>query len=206
MTKLFDPKLGFKPVTSLQSQLFAKYYPLSPEPPSFENHPRWIALIGDPATGKTISGVVWTILQALWFPRHRGLIVVGLEDLTQLVTVCKLYDIPLEPNLESVEYTAKLIRAKRCCYIGTDRAFVWVYSPNDFAKSGRAQLIRYMWIDESALTPDQLEFERIFLMLDNRLRVKGLDFCCGLVTSSNDFKWTHPKYYENNSDRLIINM
>ncbi|MFM6671757.1 MAG: hypothetical protein ACKPJO_16770, partial [Dolichospermum sp.] len=70
-----------------------------------------------------------------------------------LVEVCSLYNIPRDPWRDSPEDQAFAIANCQRCYIGPDRAFVYVISANNFtgkSQTGRGLQIRWVWADEFA--------------------------------------------------------
>ena len=150
---------------------------------------RWFSAIGGIGSGKSFSGAVWACTRALLAPEARGMISansygqLSRATLLALVEVCRLFNIPLEPWRESPEDQALAIANCQRCYIGPDRAFVYVLSASAFTgntQSGRGLQIRWFWGDEFAYTP-----EKAFLTIDGRLgRGPGTLKGQGILTTS----------------------
>ena len=150
---------------------------------------RWGAAIGGIGSGKSFSGAIWACSRALLAPDARGMISansygqLSRATLLALVEVCRMFNIPLEPWRESVEDQALAIANCQRCYVGPDRAFVYVLSASAFSGStqaGRGLQIRWFWGDEFAYTP-----EKAFLTIDGRLgRGPGTLKGQGILTTS----------------------
>jgi hypothetical protein len=150
---------------------------------------RWGGLIGGIGSGKSYSGAVWACSRALLDPASRGLITANTfgqlsrATLIELAHVCSDYGIPLEPWRGSLEDTALAIANSQRCYIGEERAFVYVLSMNSFTgktQAARGLQVRWAWIDEGAFAQ-----EKAFLTLDGRLgRGPGTLSGQGIVTTS----------------------
>ena len=150
---------------------------------------RWTAAIGGINSGKSFAGAVWSVTRALLDPEARGMITandygqLSRASLVTLVEVCRLFDVPLEPYRESIEEQAFAIANCQRCYIGHQKAFVYVISANNFTgktQAGRGLQIRWVWADEYAYAHEQA-----FLTIDGRLgrgpgHLKGQ----GIVTTS----------------------
>ena len=150
---------------------------------------RWTAAIGGINSGKSFAGAIWSVTRALLDPEARGMITandygqLSRASLVTLVEVCRLFDVPLEPYRESIEDQALAIANCQRCYIGSQKAFVYVISANNFTgktQAGRGLQIRWVWADEYAYAPEQA-----FLTIDGRLgrgpgELKGQ----GIVTTS----------------------
>ena len=124
-------------------------------------------------SGKSYSGAIWACSRALLAPDARGMISansygqLARATLLALVEVCRTFNIPLEPWRESPEDQALAIANCQRCYIGPDRAFVYVLSATAFTGStqaGRGLQIRWVWGDEFAYAA-----EKAFLTIDGRL-------------------------------------
>lgn len=158
---------------------------------------RWTGLIGGIGSGKSYCGAAWAVSRALLAPDARGLITannfgqLSRASLITLAEVCEQYNIPLEPHRGSVEDTALAIANCQRCYIGPDRAFVYVLSLNSFkgrSQAARGLQVRWSWIDEAAYAD-----EKAFLTLDGRLgrgpgTLKGQGI---LTTSPNGYNWLY---------------
>jgi len=150
---------------------------------------RWTGLLGGIGGGKSFAGAIWACSRALLAPDARGMISansygqLSRATLLALVEVCRMFNIPLEPWRESVEDQALAIANCQRCYIGPDRAFVYVLSASAFSGStqaGRGLQIRWFWGDEFAYTP-----EKAFLTIDGRLgRGPGTLKGQGILTTS----------------------
>ncbi|MBW4478614.1 MAG: terminase family protein [Tolypothrix brevis GSE-NOS-MK-07-07A] len=134
---------------------------------------RWAALLGGIGGGKSYAGAIWACSRALLAPLSRGMISansygqLSRATILALVEVCRDFNIPLEPWRDSPEDQALAITNCQRCYIGTDRAFVYVLSASAFTGStqaGRGLQIRWFWGDEFAYSP-----EKAFLTIDGRL-------------------------------------
>lgn len=194
---LFDPETGFKPSGKGQLKFF-EWFPLQPEPPE-PIPPRWVLTAGGIGSGKTRSGAIWAILNSLWNPDIRGLIVSNTftqlysSTLIGLLEACEEYGIPYEPMGSSIEESAIKIANSRRVYIGEQRMFWRVLSVGAFigkSQTGRGAEYQRIWIDEGAYTPEQG-----FQVLDGRLRSSKGDKCQGLITTSpNGFNWLYYRF------------
>lgn len=175
----------FKPNPGGQSDFFRKAqwtndYPLP--------H-KWLALLGGINSGKSFAGAVWACSRALIDPESRGMISansygqLARATLVSLVEVCRLFSIPLEPWRDSPEEQALAIANCQRCYIGHEKAFVYVLSANSFTgntQAGRGLQVRWFWGDEFAYAPEQA-----FLTIDGRLdRGPGTLKGQGIITTS----------------------
>lgn len=169
---------------------------------------RWLCLCGGIGSGKSFTGAVWAVTRALLEPSARGLIgantfgQLSRASLITLVEVCRAFNIPLEPYRESIEDNALAIANAQRCYIGKDRAFVYVLSMSSFTgktQAARGLQIRWAWLDEAAFS-----IEQAFLTVDGRLgRGPGSMKGQGLLTSSpNGFNWLYDRYGDPNRDEL----
>jgi hypothetical protein len=150
---------------------------------------RWVGAIGGINSGKSFAGAVWACTRALLDPKARGMITandygqLSRASLVTLVEVCRLFNIPLEPWRESPEDQALAIANCQRCYIGHQKAFVYVISANNFAgktQAGRGLQIRWVWADEFAYASEQA-----FLTIDGRLgRGPGEMKGQGIMTTS----------------------
>ena len=150
---------------------------------------RWVGAIGGINSGKSFAGAVWSNARALLDPKARGMITandygqLSRATLVTLVEVCRLLNIPLEPWRESPEDQALAIANCQRCYIGKDRAFVYVISANNFtgkSQTGRGLGVRWVWADEFAYASEQA-----FLTIDGRLgRGPGEMKGQGIMTTS----------------------
>lgn len=161
---------------------------------------RWVALLGGIGSGKTYTGGAWAASRALLDPYSRGLITANTfgqlarSTLVGLVEVCRNYNIPLEPWRDGIEDQALAIANCQRCYIGPDRAFVYVLSMGSFlgkSQAARGIQVRWAWSDEAAYAPEQA-----FQVLDGRLgrgpgQLKGQ----GIVTTSpNGYNWVWDRF------------
>lgn len=167
---------------------------------------RHVLLLGGIGSGKSYCGAAWLCSRALLDPKTRGLITavtygqLARSSITTLVEVCRKFNIPLEPYADSVEDQALAIVNRQRCYIGKDRAFIYVLSIGAFAgatQAGRGLQIRFFWGDELAYAP-----ESSFLTIDGRLgrgesscNLKGQGV---LTTSANGFNWIYEKFADPN--------
>jgi hypothetical protein len=186
----------FKPNPGGQARFFERFPLTSIEPDDC----RFSALIGGIGSGKSYCGAAWAISRALLDPKSRGLIAansfgqLSRASLMTLVEVCRQFNIPLEPSAASVEDTALAIANRQRCYIGSERAFVYVLSLNSFmgnTQAARGLQIRWTWIDEAAYASEQA-----FQTLDGRLgrgpgTMKGQGM---LTTSPNGFNWLYDRF------------
>jgi len=161
---------------------------------------RWLGAIGGIGSGKSYIGAIWACSRALVAPEVRGMISANTygqlarATLLTLVEVCRQFDIPLEPWRESPEDQALAIANCQRCYIGPDRAFVYVLSVDAFTgntQAGRGLEIRWFWGDEFAYAP-----EKAFLTIDGRLgrgpgKLKGQGI---LTTSPAGYNWLYHKF------------
>jgi phage terminase large subunit len=194
---LFDPETGFKPSGRGQLKFF-EWFPLQPEQPE-HIPPRWVLAAGGIGSGKTRSGAIWAILNSLWNPDIRGLIVSNTftqlysSTLIGLLEACEEYGIPYDPMGSSIEESAIKIANSRRVYIGEQRMFWRVLSVGAFigkSQTGRGAEYQRIWIDEGAYTPEQG-----FQVLDGRLRSSRGDKCQGLITTSpNGFNWLYYRF------------
>jgi hypothetical protein len=170
---------------------------------------RWALLCGGIGSGKSYSGVAWACSRALLDPTSRGLITansygqLARATLTTLAEVCRDFDIPLEPWKGNVEDTALAIANRQRCYIGEERAFVYVLSLSAFmgsVQAARGLQIRWALGDELAYGA-----EKAFQTLDGRLgRGPGTLKGQGLITTSpNGFNWVYDRFADpNRSDEF----
>lgn len=175
----------FRPRAGGQSDFFKSVAWDSIEPPEW----RWFGLIGGIGSGKSYCGAAWACSRALLDPRSRGMISansygqLARATLIALVEFCRAFDIPLEPYRELVEDQALAIANHQRCYIGEERAFVYVISATSFTgktQVGRGLQIRWFWGDEYAYAP-----EKSFLTVDGRLgRGPGVLQGQGILTTS----------------------
>lgn len=165
---------------------------------------RWVALIGGIGSGKSYCGAAWACSRAMLDPSARGLITannfgqLSRASLITLAEVCRDFDIPLEPWRGSVEDTALAIANCQRCYIGPDKAFVYVLSMNSFqgrSQAARGLQVRWVWSDETAYSS-----EKSFLTLDGRLgRGPGTMKGIGLITTSPcGFNWLYDRFGDPN--------
>jgi hypothetical protein len=150
---------------------------------------RWSGLLGGIGGGKSYAGAIWACSRALLAPDARGMISansygqLARATLLALVEVCRTFNIPLEPWRESPEDQALAIANCQRCYIGPDRAFVYVLSATAFTgntQAGRGLQIRWFWGDEFAYAA-----EKAFLTIDGRLgRGPGTLKGQGILTTS----------------------
>lgn len=162
------------------------------------------ALIGGIGAGKSFTGAVWAVSRALLAPECRGLITsntfgqLSRATLVELVNVCRAYNVPLEPYRESVEDNALAIANMQRCYIGAERAFVYVLAMSSFTgktQASRGLQIRWFLGDELAYSD-----EKAFLTLDGRLgrgpgKLKGQGV---IVSSPNSFNWLYERFADPN--------
>jgi hypothetical protein len=167
---------------------------------------RWLCLCGGIGSGKSYTGAVWAVTRALLQPEARGLIgantfgQLSRASLMTLVEVCRDFNVPLSPYRDSIEDNALAIANSQRCYIGEQRAFVYVLSMNSFSgktQSSRGLQIRWSWLDEAAFSVEQS-----FLTLDGRLGrgpgdMKGQGL---LTTSPNGFNWLYDRFGDPNRD------
>jgi hypothetical protein len=175
----------FKPNPGGQTEFFNKAQWLN----DFPLPHKWLALLGGINSGKSFSGAVWACSRALIDPKARGMISansygqLARATLVTLVEVCRMFDIPLEPWRDSPEEQALAIANCQRCYIGHEKAFVYVLSANSFAgntQAGRGLQVRWFWGDEFAYAPEQS-----FLTIDGRLdRGPGTLKGQGIITTS----------------------
>lgn len=151
-------------------------------------------------SGKSYSGAVWACSRALLDPASRGLITANTfgqlsrATLIELAHVCSDYGIPLEPWRGSLEDTALAIANMQRCYIGEQRAFVYVLSMNSFmgkTQAARGLQVRWCLADECSFAQ-----EKAFLTLDGRLgrgpgSLKGQG---AIATSPNGFNWLYDRF------------
>lgn len=190
---LFDE---FSPNPGGQTRFF-DYAPLTSIEPM---EARYLAALGGIGSGKSYCGAAWASSRAILDPKARGMITAGdfgqlsRATLVTLAEVCQKFDIPLDPCRATVEDTAMAIANRRYCYLGKDRAFVYVLSMNLFAGSSqtaRGLQIRWVWADEPAYVSEQA-----FQTLDGRLgRGPGTMKGQGLLTTSpNGFNWVYDRF------------
>jgi hypothetical protein len=191
----------FSPRPGGQSRFF-EFAPIASTEPM---DTRWLGLIGGIGSGKSHCGAAWFCSRMLLDPDSRGLVTansygqLARSSLMTLAEICRDFDIPLEPWVSgSVEDTALAIANRQRCYIGEDRAFVYVLSLNAFmgrVQSARGLQVRTSWIDEGAYAG-----EKSFQTLDGRLgRGPGFLKGQGLITSSpNGFNWIYDRFADPN--------
>ncbi|MFM5910606.1 MAG: terminase large subunit domain-containing protein, partial [Dolichospermum sp.] len=170
---------------------------------------RWSGAIGGINSGKSFAGAVWACTRALLDPKARGMITandygqLSRATLVTLVEVCRLYNIPLDPWRDSPEDQALAIANCQRCYIGPDRAFVYVISANNFtgkSQTGRGLQIRWVWADEFAYASEQA-----FLTIDGRLgrgpgELKGQGI---MTTSPSGYNYVYWKFGDPTRDERI---
>lgn len=165
---------------------------------------RFGLMCGGIGSGKSWSGAIYAVSRCLLDPTSRGLIVANTypqlsrATLQTLVEVCRKFNVPLEPYAESVEDQALKIANCQRCYIGKDRAFVYVLSMGSFmgkTQSARGMQIRWFWGDELAYTS-----ESAFNVMIGRLgRGVGIIKGQGVVTSSPaGFNFLYEKFADPN--------
>lgn len=167
---------------------------------------RHLLLLGGIGSGKTTVGAAWAISRCIQDSQARGAIVANTfgqlsrSTILGLVEVCRKYNVPLEPYADSAEDQALRIVNSQRCYIGKDRAFVFVLSMGSFTgttQAARGLQIRWYWGDELAYSP-----ESAFLTLDGRLG-RGVGSMQGqgvITTSPNSFNWLFDKFADPNRD------
>lgn len=151
-------------------------------------------------SGKSFSGAAWACSRALLDPKARGMITansypqLSTSTLVELINVCRAYDIPILPYREGVEDNAMAIANCRYCYLGEDKAFVFVKSAGSFEgkkQTGRGLQIRWVWADEFAYAS-----EKAFQTIDGRLgRGSGSMKGQGVIsTSPVGYNWLWNKF------------
>ena len=146
-------------------------------------------MCGGIGSGKSWAGAIYACAKSLLDPTSRGLIVANTygqlsrASLITLVEVCRQFKIPLEPYRPDVEDQALAIANCQRCYIGKERAFIYVLSMNSFmgtTQAARGLQIRWFWGDELAYTS-----EKAFNVMLGRLgRGVGIIKGQGIITSS----------------------
>lgn len=190
---LFDK---FKPNAGGQTRFFK----ITPLEDISDKTFRWAGLVGGIGSGKSFCGAAWAASRGLLAPECRGLITANTfgqlsrSSLITLVEVCRAFNIPLSPYRESVEDQALAIANAQRCYIGEQKAFVYVLSMNSFSgktQAARGLQVRWCWIDEGAYSGEQA-----FLTLDGRLgRGPGQMKGQGLITTSPaGLNWLYDRF------------
>jgi hypothetical protein len=173
---------------------------------------RWTGAIGGINSGKSFIGAVWACSKALLDPKSRGMISandygqLSRATLLTLVEVCRGFDIPLEPWRDSPEEQALAIANCQRCYIGHERAFVYVISANNFtgkSQTGRGLQIRWFWGDEFAYANEQA-----FLTIDGRLgRGPGEMKGHGIITTSPaGYNYIYRKFGDPARNQQLLNL
>lgn len=177
-------------------------------------NPKVLLLKGGIGGGKSFTGAAFACTRAYFDTTSRGLITANeygqleTSTLVALAEFCELFHVPLSPQGESPEETAKIIASRRLCRIFN--APVLVLSANKFGgttekarQGGRGLQIRWFWADEY-LYADQQAFETLLGRLGRgNGKLKGL----GLITSSlnrnipYNYAWTYFDDPDRNPDK-----
>lgn len=161
---------------------------------------RWGLFGAGIGTGKSFCGAAWLVSRCLLDPKARHLITalsygqISRASALELAKVCRIFNVPLDPQRESIEDTGIAIANLQRCYVGQERAFVYVLSAHSFlgaSESGRGLSCRSIWADEWARAPEQA-----FLTIDGRLgRGEGTIKGQGIITSSlAGYNWVYNRF------------
>jgi phage terminase large subunit len=199
---LYDPIHGYRPRPGGQTRFWEELGGFSED--NYTKQPyRTVALLGGIGSGKSYSGAVWACDKALKYPRAKGVVLansypqLAQATLVTLAEVCLKYNIPIDPVRETPEETALAIvnRHPSHCFIGPERAYVYVLSSTSFdvgKQTSRGLQARWAWADEFAYSS-----EASFNTLDGRIgRGPGAELPGSLciTTTPRGFSWLYYRF------------
>jgi len=196
---LYDPSRGYQPNPGGQARFWQEMGGFGPD--VMERRPyRTMGLFGGVGSGKSYTGAVWAIDRAIKYPNAKGLIAansfpqLAQATLVTLAEACLQYNVPLDPIRDTPEETALAIINRRPshCFLGPDRAYVYVLSTSSFEgnrQTSRGLQARWAWLDEIAYASEQA-----FNTIDGRIgrgSGKELDGSILMTTTPKGFNWCY---------------